>query len=146
MARTPAIPMDNPFRGNLEAEGSVYQYHTVIPGSDDHQVKPQAAGAVGDGTIIAGVAQYDQTNGHSVAMVYAGQTWGYAVGIVSRDNPLTAVYNATVDGTNPGGGFSNCTGQTLVAGKMIAGIALEDAADGERFKVFLTRHVQVKES
>jgi len=143
---TPAIPMYNPFAGNYEAEADVYQYHAVLPGTAENQVNAFAGTEkAGDGTIIAGVAQYDQLEDHTVGVVYFGVTWGYAIGAVTVNDPVEAIYNATVDGTNPGGGFAKIAG-ALAAGKMVAGIALETAADGEKFKVFLTRHVQVATS
>jgi hypothetical protein len=139
---TPALPMYNPFSGNYFAEADVYQYHAVLPGTAENQVNAFAGTEVtGDGTIIAGVAQYDQLTDHVVGVVYFGITWGYAIGAVTRNDMVEAVYNATVDGTNPGGGFQTVASGVLAAGTMVAGIALETAANLEKFKVFLTRHI-----
>lgn len=136
MSRTPAIPMDNPFHGSFEAEGAVYQYHAVIVGTDDHQVKEMTTGGAADGTFIEGVAQHDALDEESVNVVYAGITWGYASGAVTRDGPLAAIYSGT---TASNGRFITAT--NVPAGMMLAGIALEDAAAGEKFKLFLLRTI-----
>lgn len=139
MARTPAIPMDNPFHGSFEAEGAVYQYHAVIAGSDDHQVtEMDSAGGAADGLAISGVAQHDALDEESVKVVYFGITWGYASGVVERDNPVAAIQSDT----------ASINGRFIVAtavpdGMMLSGIALEDAAAGEKFKLFLLRNIQV---
>jgi len=137
-SRTPAIPMDNPFHGSFEAEGAVYQYHAVIAGSDDHQVKEMTVGGAADGTKIAGAAQADALDEESVKVVFAGPTWGYASGVVSRDDPLAAMYNAAA-GLN--GRFIVAT--AVPNNTMLSGIALEDAAAGEKFKLFLIRNIHV---
>ena len=100
MPRTPAIPMDNPFHGSYECEensdgNSILEYHAVIPGSDDHQVKEMEAGAGGDGTIIEGVAQHDALDTESVKVVIFGTTWAYNIGGVTRNDRVEAIYNAT---------------------------------------------------
>jgi len=137
MARTPAIPMDNPFHGSYEAEGAVYEYHAVIPGSDDHQVKEMTAGGAGDGTIIEGVVQDDANDEESVKVVYFGPTWGYANAAIIRNARLEAIFSATA--------INNGRFQTIAAGsytgKMVAGIALEDAVELAKFKIFLTREI-----
>lgn len=138
MSRTPAIPMDNPFHASFEAEGAVYQYHALIVGSDDHQVKEMTGGGEGDGTLIAGVAQHDALDEESVKVVYFGITWGYALEDIVRDAPLAADHDATASSN---GRFVTAT--AVADGKMLAGIALEDADAGEKFKLFLLRNIQV---
>jgi len=139
MARTPAIPMANPFVGSFETEADILAYHAVIAGTDDHQVTAMTTGSSGDGTVIAGVAQHDADDGEWVSVAYFGVTWAYAEGAITRDDPVEAIYSATAADN---GKFSTCSG-AYTTGKMIAGIALEDAADGEKFKLFLTRHIQL---
>ena len=141
MARTPSIPMDNPFRGSFEAEGSVLQYLAVIPGSDDHQVDlvPNTGYDAGDGGIISGIPQDDALDGEWVPVVYFGTTWAVAQAAVTRDDPLEAIYSATVA---ENGRMKTMAG-VYPAGDMVSAIALEDAATGERFKIFLIRHIQV---
>ena len=139
MARTPAIPMANPFEASFEVESDCLQYLAVIPGSDDHQVDVMSTGSSGDGTTISGIAQHDALADEWVRVCYFGVTFAYASGAVTRDDPLEAIYSATAADN----GKLKTTSGAYTAGEMIAGIALEDAADGEVFKVFLTRHVQV---
>jgi len=139
MARTPAIPMANPFEGSFETEADILQYLAVIPGTDDHQVTAMTTGSSGDGTVISGIAQFDALDGEWVAVRYFGPSWAYADGAITRDNAVEAIYSATAANN----GRMKAISGVYTAGKMIAGIALEDAADGEKFKVFLTRHIQV---
>ncbi len=141
MARTPSIPMDNPFRGSFEGEGSILQYLAVIPGTDDHQVAlvANAGYDAGDGGIISGIPQDDSLDGEWVPVVYFGQTWAVAQAAITRDDPVEAIYSATVA---QNGRLQTMAG-VYAAGTMISGIALEDAATGEIFKVFLIRHIQV---
>ena len=147
MPRTPAIPMDNPFHGSYECElsagdsFSILQYHAVIPGSDDHQVKELGAGASGDGVDIEGVAQHDALEGESVKVVYFGITWAYNIDGVTRNDLVEAIYDNTSHSTN--GRFKTITGASYST-KMISGIALEDAVTLAKFKLFLTRAIVVK--
>ena len=135
MARTPAISMDNPFMGSFEAEGAVYQYHAVIAGTDDHQVKEMTAGAAADGTPIVGVAQEDQNDGHAVKVVYFGPTWAYAASAVTRLQALAAIYSATVA---ENGRFAPRTAADHAHDEQVPAIALEDALTGVQFKMLLT--------
>ena len=140
MAITPAINMDNPFHGTFECEGDSLQYHAVIPGTDEYQVKEMTGGAVGDGTIIAGVLQDDQDDGEQGKVVYFGPTWAIAQGAITRDNVVTAIYSAIAA---ENGRFSFVDSNAIAAGKMLSGIALEDAEDGGVFKLFLDRRIQI---
>jgi hypothetical protein len=135
MAKTPSISMEGAFGGSFEAEGSVYQYHAVIAGSDDHQIKEMTTGAAGEGTPIAGVAQYDALTTESVKVVYFGPTWGYAAASITRLNALAAIYSATAA---ENGRFAPRTDGNHDADEQVPAIALEDAASGERFKLLLT--------
>jgi len=136
-SKTPAIPMDNPFHASFEAEGAVYQYHAVIEGTDDHQVKELIAGATAaSGTKIAGVAQADALDEESVKVVHHGTTWGYAWADITRDDPIAAFFNAADNGR-----FIVAT--NVPNNMMLSGIALEDAAAGEKFKLFLIRNIHV---
>ena len=135
MARTPAISMDNPFTANYFAEGDVYQYHAVIAGTYDHQVKEMTAGAAGDGTPIVGIAQEDQNDGHAVNVLYFGPSWGYAAAAVTRLNALAAIYSATVA---ENGRFAPRTAADHAHDEQVPAIALEDALTGVKFKLLLT--------
>jgi len=139
MARTPAIPMETPYKGSFEAEGDILQYHAVIAGTDDHQVKELERGESGDGVNIEGVAQEDALDGNSVPVVHFGITWAFASGAITRGDEVEAIYSATAA---ENGRFKTISG-AYGAGKMISGIALEDAEDGAKFKLFLHRRKQV---
>jgi len=142
--------MDNPFHGNYEAEisdtgvgdgFSILQYHAVIPGSDDHQVRELHVGASGDGVDIEGVAQRDALVGESVKVVLFGPTWAYNIDGVTRNDLVEAIYDNTTHITN---GRFKTIGAGSYTGKMISGIALEDAVTLAKFKLFLTRNIVVK--
>lgn len=142
MAKTPAIPMYNDNKGTFAVEGNSLQYHAVIPGTDDHQVKELTTGSSGDGIIISGVLQEDALDGENAPVIYKGPTWGFASGAIVRDNVVEAIYSATAA---ENGRFKAISG-AYAAAKMLSGIALEDAVDGAKFKLDLTRHVQVATS
>jgi len=76
MARTPSIPMKNPFQASFETESDVLQYLAVKPGTDDHQVTnlTNTGHDAGDGGIITGIPQKDALDGEVVGVVYYGTT------------------------------------------------------------------------
>ena len=137
MARTPAITLDSPFHGSYFAEGRIYQYRAVKPGTDDWQVKPMEVGDdADDGTIIEGVSQEDALDGESLKVVLFGPTWAYNTGGVARNQRVEAIYDATV---TDNGWFAIANPATDWVNKMIAGYALEAAVTLAKFKLFLTR-------
>ena len=156
-SRTPPIPMANPFEGSFEVESngdavtypSVLQYHVVKKGGTDELIMPLAAADCPEpatvpgprGFNIEGIAQFDALIGEWVGVRYFGVTWAWASENISRDAPIDAVSTAAA-ATN-GRMRQIDVGTVIAAGQMIAGIALENGAEDELFKVFLTRQVQV---
>lgn len=140
MARTPSISVEQAVRGTFVAEGAVKQYMGVKKGSDDHQVAPLTSGNT-SGTIIVGVALNDADDGESVAVCLSGPCMARANGSVTRDDLLESIYNATAA---KNGNMKTVT--ALANGKMIAGRALEAAADAEEFKIDLIAQMQLATS
>ena len=146
-SRTPPIPMGNPFQGSFQLEdnndgdGTVLQYMAVKKGATDEMVQPLDAADVARGFNIEGIAQRDALVGEWLGVRFFGTTWAWASGDVVRDDPIDVIPGATA-ATN-GMVRRIVAGTVLAAGQMVAGIALENGADGSLFKVFLTRQVQV---
>jgi len=132
--RTPAIPVDG-IDASFEAEGAIYQYMGVIPGTDDHQVAPVGAGVVvTDGADIDGIAQEDANDGEAVCVRISGVSWAYNIGGVTRHDALCPVGNVT---GNINGSMATADPTISYTGKMIAGRALEDAVTLAKFKMFI---------
>ena len=148
-SRTPPIGMANPFQGsfqledNADLDGTVLQYMAVKKGSVDERVQPLNDNVADNlrGLNIEGIAQRDALAGEWLGVRYFGTTWAWASGAIVRDDPIDVIPGATA-ATN--GMVRRILPATLIgAGRMIAGIALENAVDGSLVKVFLTRQVQV---
>ena len=134
MGRSPAIPVVG-IDGSFEAEGAIYQYMAVIPGTDDHQVAPIGAGiVVTDGPDIEGIAQEDANDTEAVAVRISGVSWAYNIGGVTRNDALCPVGNVT---GNINGSMATADPTVSYTGKMIAGRALEDAVTLAKFKMFV---------
>ena len=131
---SPSIPLGGPegsFKAETNAGKDVRQYMGVKAGSDDQSVTPMASTDTSGGPVIVGIAQYDADNGETVLVRVGGVSMARASGAVTRNDLLECVYNA--DEAKNG---SMKTLTTLAqSGGMIAAKALEDAADGEIFKV-----------
>ena len=148
-SRTPSIPMANPFQGsflletNTDAVTTHFAYLAVKRGSLDERVQPlnAAEADVERGVEMEGIMQYDANVGEWVAVRYFGVTWAWASENIVRDDPLDVISSAVA--AQNGRMRRILPGTVIAAGGMIAGIALENGASGEKFKVFLTRQVQV---
>jgi len=135
MALTPAISLVDAISGSYQLEGACGEYRAVVPGTDEDQVKIISGAHNADGCPIEGVLQDEQLNGEVGKVVLFGPTWAWAGGAISRGNPIIPYSDAadpSIDGS-----FVAVGAGAIANGKMVSGIALEDALKGARFKIFL---------
>lgn len=142
-AISPAIPLegiDASYKLEKESvsgfEGR--QYMAVKKGTAENQVMPLASGDATAGVVIVGFLQADADDGESVAVRISGTTWARAGNTITRGNFVGAIKETTED---KNGNVDPLSG-AQAAGVMIAGEAMEAAADGEYFKLRITRHLQ----
>ena len=131
---SPSIPLEGPegsFKAETNAGKDVRQYMGVKAGSDDQSVTPLSDSDTSGGPVIVGIAQYDANDGETVLVRMGGTSMARANGAVSRNDLLECVYDAD---ESKNGSMKKLTALAQNGG-MIAAKALEDAADGELFRV-----------
>lgn len=126
----PSVSLESSITASYFAEGAIKQYMAVKKGTLDNQVKPLDSGDTAV-TVIVGFALNDADSGASVPICIEGPCMARAQGAVTRDNALEAIYNATAEKNGNVKTITTCAG-----GAMIAGRALEDAADTAYFLIY----------
>ncbi|MBU0977305.1 MAG: DUF2190 family protein [Nanoarchaeota archaeon] len=142
MGRQPAISLQQAITGTYIAEEAVYANMCVVPGSDDHQIKPVQSGGSA-GAIIAGVVLSDANANDSVEVAVGGLAMCRATSSVTRgDNVIVSAYSATARLN----GAIESDNSTLAEGSMVVGIALQDIATNAYGLVLLQMRRQLATS